>query len=69
MLNKKGGPVGAVRPFRPTPNVSDTSVRTAEALESIAHSLAALDHHVEILVKHFTDQKGSGGAGLPPEAR
>lgn len=47
---KKTGPKGAVRPFAPTPGDMDQMTRVVDALESIAVSLAAIDHNIDILV-------------------
>ena len=47
---KPAGPSGVVRPFTPRFNVDDPAERIAHALESIAVTLAAIDHNLEVLV-------------------
>ena len=53
---KKSGPQGVTRPFTPTPAAQESSERIAEALESIAVSLAAIDHNLEALVNRTPKQ-------------
>ena len=53
---KKKGPDGVARPFAPSAFVEDPPGRIAEALESIAVSLAAIDHNLDILVNRMPKQ-------------
>ena len=55
-MMKKSGPPGVDRPFVPTMGVEAAPDRVAEALESIAVSLAAIDHNLAALVNQMPKQ-------------
>ena len=51
---RKSGPQGTVRPFTPTVDINNQLTfeeKALDALESIAVSLAAIDHNLETLLK------------------
>lgn len=48
---KTSGPTGVVRPFQPTIGDMDPMTRVVDALESIAVSLAAIDHNLDLAVR------------------
>lgn len=57
---RKSGPQSSVRPFTPTLDLNnqlDQDEKKLDALESIAISLAAIDHNLELLTKHILSQK------------
>lgn len=54
---RKSGPPNTVRPFQPTLDINNAlpfEEKALDALESIAVSLAAIDHNLEILVNRLT---------------
>lgn len=50
---RKSGPPNTVRPFAPTPFIDEPAEKVLDTLESIAVSLAAIDHNLEVLVDHI----------------
>lgn len=51
---RKSGPPGAVRPFTPTVDIQNAlsfEEKALDALESIAVSLAAIDHNLDLLAQ------------------
>ena len=54
---RMGGPQGVVRPYLTLPPTDKSDEQIAQALDHIAVSLSAIDHNLELLVKHLTSQK------------
>ena len=65
MFPKPSGPDGVTRPFVPQLGVEQPDLRVAHALESIAVSLAAIDHNLEVLTNHAKTIAANSG----PRAR
>ena len=54
---RKSGPANTVRPFTPTIDLNNQlpfEEKALDALESIAVSLAAIDHNLQVLVSKLT---------------
>lgn len=54
---RPGEPEGTVRPFVRPEHVADPTERIAHALESIAVTLAAIDHNLEVLIGRISRRR------------
>lgn len=53
---RPSGPEGAMAPFRPSLNAAEPAEQIADAIDHIAVMMSAMNHNLEILVRHIRDR-------------